>query len=276
MKRFVVFLFASLAFAAVASAQSQVNGLWSMNYPARVDINRNGIPDGTDTAVYPEAGAITNTVVIRNPWDPTPDGTNTFQLENLTGGRWQGGSRALPAVQRITVGAVSGDTPTLFDFEELDANPDTGQGQLVDLNSDGIWDGLRVTRGTSFVVPFVYIDTTNDGWADMMSFPWAQMSALGVDFKDGQALPGPGITDPQVWMPMADTNNDGRGDGLGVDINNDRYPDPQFFLATNFGPVAAAATAAATSIPTAGEWGLLLVTLMLAAAGVFHLRRIAV
>jgi hypothetical protein len=275
MKKLAV-LFAALVLSSTALAQTQMTGLVSPTYPILVDLDRDGVPEmASDSRIVPIRTDSTH-ISVPNPWDPVPDGSNTFLLENLTNGSFTGASRSLPAVQRIAIQAYAGDgTPTFFSFEELDSHPDAGTGQLVDGNADNIWDAMRFTGGpTTFTLPFIFVDTSGDGFGDFISFPWASMSALGVDFGDGHNIPGPGTTDPQVWVPLADTNGDGRGDGIGVDLDNNGFPDSDLPFGERFGPVSAPATSLALAIPTAGEWGLLFVTLMIATAGVWHLRRV--
>jgi hypothetical protein len=60
----------------------------------------------------------------------------------------------------------------------------------------------------AFAFDLTYADVDADGCADYVSVPWAQTGAIG----------GGG---PQVFIPLADTDGDGRPDSISLDLNGD-------------------------------------------------------
>jgi hypothetical protein len=128
----------------------------------------------------------------------------------------------------------------------------SGTGTLVDSNGDGAADSMSIsgTKGSA-VVSFVF--TPSSTYA---SIPVAQAFLLGA--RQGRCGPAVG----QIWVPLADTNGDGRGDAVVFDLDGNGIPDPQFFTSPPVG---------ALGVPTTNTWGLALLTLLLGAAGVWYL-----
>ncbi|HEV8269025.1 MAG TPA: hypothetical protein VGR00_12360, partial [Thermoanaerobaculia bacterium] len=120
---------------------------------------------------------------------------------------------------------------------------------------------------------FVFRDVNADGKADYVSFPWAMTAVLGV--KQTGACLGPGPADPQVWLPLNDTNGDGYPDTVSV-----RMPDPSGSVPVaglDGIPIVPASQGGITAngaadVPTLPVWGLLAFSVALAAGGVFLLR----
>jgi hypothetical protein len=66
----------------------------------------------------------------------------------------------------------------------------------------------------------------------------------------------------QVWVPLADTNGDGRGDSVVVDLDGNGIPDPQYYTSPRLG---------AQGVPTTNSIELAILTLLLGAFGVWYL-----
>ena len=208
------------------------------NNPLIIDTDGDGLASPGDQTVG--VSRMGNAVTVDSPWDCTPgDGDNVFDLVNPDGnGRfqtarrnWDGGS------QLITItGVANNGSPTTFAFTETKGRKiRTGTGELLDSNKDGVTDGFSGTEtvpdgslapASVFSVSLVQSDTNADGNPDYLSFPWSQASALGVNAMD---TCGPGGQDPQVWIPMADTNNDGINDGLVFDLDGNGVGDTDLF-----------------------------------------------
>jgi len=142
----------------------------------------------------------------------------------------------------------------------------SGGGGFVDANTDGIFDTISGNAPSSFSLPLAYFDTTGDTWADFVSIPWAQASILGVNGADTCGVGG--TTDPQIWIPMADTNGDGRPDTVVLDLDGDGLPDPTLLSGPAIGP----ALGAIGTIPTLSTIGMIVMAIGLALAGAFLAR----
>lgn len=284
MRKFLVLL--SLVFVAVpAFSQGAITGAIGPSYPIRVDTNGNGTADGSDTAIRPTWSTFGPDILsIPTPWDSDPSGNNLYFLGNRdSNGHYTQIVRNNGAEQQMVTftGYAANGTPNAF---RLDADNffygtmRSGTGQLLDTNNDGIFDGIQGSgSGVSFSLPFVQVDTNGDGLGDHISIPWSQASLVGVDFADGTPVPGNGGPDPQVWIPLADTNGDGKPDGFVIDLDGNGVPDSGTYAAPGFGPIPAAPAVGggngSAAAPTLSEWGALLTVLLLAAAGWMHLNR---
>jgi len=97
----------------------------------------------------------------------------------------------------------------------------TGHGGAIDTNSDGkpdVFEG-EGTGQPKVSISLVYSDINGDGKADFASIPWSFGQVIGVNTGDG-------IPDPQVWVPLGDTNGDGTPDAPAFDFDHDDKPDP--------------------------------------------------
>jgi hypothetical protein len=140
-----------------------------------------------------------------------------------------------------------------------------GTGQLLDLNSDGIYDSLQVvgTGPSAGTVPetrmsLVPKDVTGDGRPDYITVPWTTSGAgmLGV----------PTDTTPQFYFPLSDTNGDGWPDTITAQVANGG-------LSTSTGPpLSGAALANGAPIPSASTLGLFVFAAAVVALGVKLLR----
>lgn len=280
MRKFLVLLL--LVFPAVPGfSQTLMTGGIGPDAPILVDTNGNGTADGGDARIVPTRYA-TTLISAPTPWVSSTTGPNLYFMQNPDSfGRYTSYERNCGAeVQTMSIqGYASNGTPNSFRLDAINSfygTNRTGTGQLLDSNNDGIFDGVQGSgSGIAFSLPFVQVDTNGDGLGDHISIPWAQASLVGVDFNDGPAVAGAGGSDPQVWIPLADTNGDGRPDGIVLDLDSNGIPDPGTFVSTGFGPIAAPASIQPGSAPTLSEWGALLTILLLAAAGWVHLNRTA-
>ena len=170
------------------------------------------------------------------PWDCNRrDSTEMFTISEVdSSGRFRAGSRT---------GAVSG-TMQLVRFNSFNsagfplgvqyvetsqsgATLATGTGTFVDANGDGLYDAGRGTgtrgSGTQSVditISMASWDVTGDANGDYLSIPWSLASMVGVRGTDGCLDP-----DPQIFVPLADTNADGTPDAVVPDMNGDGVPD---------------------------------------------------
>ncbi len=181
-----------------------------------------------------------------------------------------GGSRTRP--DGTTQSLVSNAAGTVFTFTQVPypsvpgaagvralAAPATGTGQLLDQNSDGIYDSLQV-EGTGVPqtrMSLVPRDATGDGRPDYITVPWTTSGAglLGV----------PTATTPQIYFPLTDTNADGWPDTITVQVVGG--------ISTTAGPpLSGAALANGASIPSASTFGLFVFAAAVVALGVKLLR----
>ena len=275
MKRFALSAVLVLLCASVALAQVAVTGkMVGPNAPIYVDTNGDGVPGTSDTPIVPLFDG-DRTLTVPNPWENCGPAThNVVVLDQnfaAVGTPFTGGTRTTEnQTERLVADQFVGGRPTHFSMNVVKPGfPDkTGSGQMVDENGDGVFDALQGggTGWVNFLLDLVFSDTTGDGWGDYVSIPWSQASALGVDKSDGCTVAG---GDPQVWVPMADTNGDGRPDSIVLDLNGDGIPDPQFLP----GPIiGAAAVVVSNPIPTLSQWAMLLTTLALALAAWMQIR----
>jgi hypothetical protein len=275
MKRFFLSAVAVLLCAPMALAQVAVSGkMVGPNAPIYVETSGDGVPGtGNDIPIVPLFDG-DRTLTVPNPWENCGPAThNVVVLDQnfaAVGTPFTGGTRTTEnQTERIVADQFIGNRPTHFTMTvQKGLTTKQGTGQVIDENSDGIFDALQGggTGWVNFLLDLVFSDTTGDGWGDYVSIPWSQASALGVDKTDGCVVAG---GDPQVWVPMADTNGDGRPDSIVFDLNGDGIPDPQFLP----GPVIGAAVVVARNpIPTLSQWAMLLTTLALALAAWMQIR----
>jgi hypothetical protein len=266
---FVACALASNAFGAVVTPTHMFGPL----NPARVDTNglMTADPQGGSAVPMRTGTALT----LSHPWSDIPATGNLCSFNALTG-KYNGICRTTTGglTQSITVTGFSGSGyPTSFAFTESgNRSPKNGTGRLVDQNGDGIWDGIALTGGsTNLTLPFVYVDTNGDGFADYVSIPWSAATLVGLNPNGSVFAPGAGGPNPQVWIPLADTNGDGKGDAIVMDLTGSGSPDPDLFSSPAMGPVVAPPTLA-PPIPTFSEWSILGLALALTGAALWQIR----
>ncbi len=269
--------------------QSLTPGMLGPYNGATVDINGllTATPDGP-CAVPSRSG--TN-LTLYTPWSVDPvngylcgfdsvTGKYTAICRTTPGGLFQmiaitGYSAFRHAPGKVSTYAVGGSFPSTFTYTQSGVGPPkSGTGQLVDQNSDGVFDGMTLAGpGLNVTLPFVYVDINGDGFADYISIPWSQATLVGVNPNSSVLTPGAGGPNPQVWIPLADTNGDGKPDSIMLDLDGNGVPDPDVFASPALGPVSApAALSPLIPVPAFSEWGILAVILALTTVGLWQVK----
>jgi len=214
----------------------------------RVDSNGNGKPDEQDETVdlIRDSSSMNYMTVASPRWGNSivemsnPD-SQSGQFQSIIHRRPQTGiATALKMQSRYPV-QLSGRVETFtFNIDTLDptmrpasfsltqviekngvTTTKTGHGGAIDTNNDGkpdVFEG-EGTGQPKVSLSLVYSDVNGDGKADFASIPWSFGQVLGVNTGDG-------VPDPQVWIPLGDTNGDGTPDGPAFDFDHDNKPDP--------------------------------------------------
>jgi hypothetical protein len=224
-------------------------------FPVKVDSNGNGIPDARDESVGTTLAG--SQLTVNSRWHCSTSNNNVVNFSNPDGsGHYQTVSRTNgPFTQ--TVNSGGGTTPTSFNWVESStiSRTNTGTMRLVDINGDGVVDQMMFI-GTSINVSvgFAFSQNSQD-----ISIPWSQASLLGLNTSDSC-----GGSDPQIWIPLADTNGDGLGDTIVFDLNGDGVADSQFATSPPLVPAAA---------PSMGVIARAILTLLLGATAAWFLAR---
>lgn len=261
-------------FVQTTQAQLFTQGLFGPNFPALLDTNGNGVPDSGDTPATPTR--VGNVVTLVSPLDcNTGDGDNQGTLSGNLNGRLNTLSRNsdFGRTQELQVTSANGDQATGFGFTERSGGTavGTGTGGLADGDGDGAFEQFSGNGSTSggravgSTFDLVFGDANNDGHSDYVSMPWAFSSFFGVDPTDGCGAGGAGGTDPQVWIPLADSNGDTFPDAIIPDLDGNGVPDGDSFRSP---PLVSAAV-----VPTMTTWWTTLLTVLLSGASLWALRR---
>lgn len=255
----LVMVCASSASAQVAASGNMVGPL----HPILIDTNGDGLPGTGDTPIVPVFNTLTETLTIPNPWENCGPGTgNVLQMQRpIGGGDFIGASRQTDnQTDNVTADQFLGSRPTRFQMNVVKGGPvvKSGTGTVLDQDNDGFYDALLGQGSASFLVQFI----TANGH---VSIPWSQASALGVDTTDNCIV---GSGDPQVWIPLADTDGDTVGDSIVLDLDGNNQADPDF----RWSPMLAASAVVTAPIPTLAQWGLMAAALGLALAAWLQIR----
>jgi hypothetical protein len=257
-------------FIETSRAAAVTNRLFGPNFPALLDTNGNGIPDAGDAKATPTR--VGNVVTLISPFDcNSGDGDNQFTLGPGTlGGLLNTATRNSDGgrTQELDITAGTGGKATAFSFSEKVGGTaiGTGIGSLQDTNLDGAFETFSAngstnggkTVGTAFSL--VFGDTNGDGIPDYVSIPWALSDLFGVNPSD----PCSAGANPQVWIPLADSNGDGQPDSIIPDLDGNGVPDPDSFTSP---PLVAAA------VPTVNSQWMTALTVLLSGLALWMLRR---
>ncbi len=256
-------LVVAIATAPPFQAETQAQGASKMlgpNFPVRVDANGDGLPSGGDDGIVPRRTG--NTITIPSRWDCSngdpSNRNNTIELSDRDGsGRYRTASKWNNSrLQSVTAAGSANGAPTAFSYEEIMADQVFAQGSvtLTDRNGDGVLDGASIRGTVTGSISFAFA-----GNNDYVSIPWSQASALGLDTSRSCA----GAL-PQVWVPLADTNGDGRGDAIVLDLDGNGQAD---------GDLMSSPTVAVPSVPTMGPIARLILMAMIGLVGAWFLSR---
>jgi hypothetical protein len=279
-----------VAVAIVPSSFGAVTGMFGPLNPATVDTQGNFTANPNDICAIPLRTG--TQLQLFHPWSDTPASGFLCGFNAVTG-KYTAICRTTPdgMTQMISVtgfspfqAPVSGKVttyaaatyPSSFQYTETGpASPKNGTGVLVDQNGDGIFDGIALTGGsTNVTLPFVYVDTNGDGFGDYVSIPWSQATLVGINPNGHIITPqGAGGPNPQIWVPLADTNGDGKPDSIVPDFTGSGTPDPDLLPGPAMGPVLAPPTLLTPlPVPTFSEWSILGMVLALTMVGLWQLK----
>ena len=234
------------------------------NFPIKIDSNGDGPTSGDGSIVPSRAG---NTITIPSQWtclgakDSSPNAdalpnSNVIELSNMAGdGKFLTASRYNGLLQQsVTIGSFVNGGPTQFSYTESRPGeaPVTGGATLLDQNLDGIPDAVSVYGPVNGMVTFAF---STDG--NYISIPWSQASVVGIETTNTCA----GAV-PQLWIPLADTNGDGRGDTIIPDLDGNGMADGDVYVSP---PVAAPA------VPAMGLISRLVLAIILGLTGAWFL-----
>ena len=219
------------------------------------------------------------------PWDPA------FQLGPLTGGKYYGINRQDSAEQQnVLVSAAQGLLhATQFTFQ-ASARPSGkatgGQPGVATASTNGVGTltmfphgpkdyshgvSLAGTRrdGTPFGIPGFSTDIpiTIDPSQKFVTVGFAVMQAIIASNGGGPAPQGP------VWIPITDTNGDGKNDRISVNPGLVPGAAPGTLFDSDGLAPDADYDPNAGIVPALSGWGLVAMTISLSSAGLFLLRR---
>lgn len=243
-------------------------GPWSASHPIWFDMNGDGTPQAGELMGYPQQQMTECTQVVGLPSGIPGTGTETpcmfvYEDEGI------GGSRTRP--DGTTQSLFSNAEGTIFTFVQDPGIPfpadvralasaASGTGQLLDQNSDGIYDSMQV-EGTGVPqtrMSLVPRDATGDGRPDYITVPWTTSGAGLLGVATG--------TTPQIYFPLTDTNADGWPDTITVQVAGGG-------ISTTTGPpLSGSALAAGAAVPSASTLGLFFFAAAVVALGVKLLR----
>ena len=238
----------ALASAPPFSAETRAQGSSGMLGP------RSPALVGSDSVGPTRSG---NLITIPSKWSCGSSTNNVLTMSNMEGGRYRTVGRSINLrEQSVTVGSVSNGIPQEFVLLQTSGGAQMYKtdAQLRDQNRDGVIDGAVMSGSLNAATSFVF-----DQNSSYVSIPWAQASALGIK-TSGTCAGDVG----QIWIPLADTNGDGRGDSVVLDLDGNGQADPDLFR----GPPVTA-----TSVPAIGPAGRFILVMLLGLIGTWFLSR---
>lgn len=224
--------------------------------PILADSNGDGIPNNGDTPVTPIFGTNNTAIELSRYFSCNRAPNNTADLLDQDGsGKYRRVKRKNNfRDQSFYVDGVEGNAATQFSYAESDnvAVRARGTGQMVDINRDGSAETVQISGNINMVATLVFTPDSSH-----VSIPTSQAAMLGA--KGGVC--GPSFV-PQIWVPLADTDGDGRGDTIILDLDGNGIPDSQFYTSRKVG---------ALSVPTTNTFGLVILTVILGSIGAWYL-----
>ena len=224
-------------------------------FPALIDTNGDGQPTpGVDSPANPQLAGTTLTFTTLFSCS-TSNNNQVGLVSQDSSGRFRGATRRNNfRNQSMAITGFTGGSPSQFAYTESDSRGAraTGNGQLMDLNGDGRMDAI-IVNGTSVNTTLNLVFSADGNYA---SVPVSQAALLGA--RQGRC--GPSV--PQIWVPLADTDGDGRGDTLILDLDGDGIADPQFYSSPRLG---------AAAVPTTSNFALSILTTLLGGIGVWYI-----
>ena len=197
-----------------------------------------------------------NTITYTTKWTCGEVGANTFTMSNPDSqGRYRTLTRNLNGlIQTLNITTFTNGSPTQFTEQETRNGVVVNNSNvtLIDTNADGIYDAMSFTGQHNITLSFVYN-------GDNVSLPWAQMSAVGVDTNSGCAG-----DISQVYVPLADTNGDGRGDAIVWDLDGNGVADADMYVGAKM---------TVPSVPTMGPTARFILMALLAGVGSWFVSR---
>ncbi len=249
----IVTLLFSKPFTADSVAQAGLH-MVGPQFPILVD-NGDGRPGGGDTQLLPrQSGA--NTLELPTVFSCGTQPNNVVTLGSPdASGKFRTASRTNNGRdQAINIAGTSGGGASQFSYMETAVGSTfaSGSGALMDMNGDGAMDAMSLggTNGSG-VVSLVFTPDSN-----YVSIPASQAALLGA--RQGRCGPAAG----QIFVPLADTNGDGRGDTVVLDLNGDGIPDPQYYTSPRLG---------ALGVPATNNVALAALIVLLGVVGVWYL-----
>lgn len=240
---------------ATTDAQAAMRMVGPRN-PILADSNGDGLPNSGDTPVTPIFGTNNQSLELSRYFSCNRAPNNTADLLDSDGsGKYRRIKRKNDfRDQSFTVEGVQGGAATQFSYAESDnvAVRARGNGQLTDINGDGNAETVQIAGNISMVATLVFTPDSSH-----VSIPTSQAAMLGA--TAGKC--GPSVI-PQIWVPLADTDGDGRGDTIILDLDGNGIPDPQFYTSRKVG---------ALGVPTTSTFGLLILTILLGSIGAWYL-----
>jgi hypothetical protein len=243
-------------FSAPTSAQAGLRMVGPRN-PILIDTDGNGVPSAGDARAEPQMSGPT-TLILTTRFSCQSQPNNRVDLSQQdAGGRYRTVARRNDfRDQLITVTGSSGNAATNFAFLEVDPRgiQASGNGSFLDMNGDRSMDTITMSGKLSATVNLVFTSDSN-----YVSIPVSQLGMLNA------ATSRCGITvTPQIWVPLADTDGDGRGDTVILDLNGDGIPDPQFYWSPRLG---------ALGVPAMSSVGIAVLITLLGSMGVWFIGR---
>jgi hypothetical protein len=239
-------------FATTTSAQSGQR-MVGPRFPILIDTDSDGIPTSRDA---PTATQIVNPTTLQMSTPVTCDGTTTTTLtfSGNDAGRYTTISRTSGLrMQALTVSG-SGGAASRLTFTEQTGNVTTGNAaaSMVDSNRDGAIDTLAVSGTLNTTISLVF--SPDSGY---VSVPPGQAALLGASGQQCAAI-------PNIWVPLADSNGDGRGDTVVFDLDGNGLADGLLWSSLPLG---------APQVPATNTFGLLILISALGGISLWYLSK---